>query len=225
MKQIEKVIQFLVNPQKDFIGSFEGQKESPSSSLHVGKEGVEKLRGDGKEDSTDPFVTTTKMLFDKERAGTEKVSVVLDEDWHNSNEPEFMFAGRHCVKGTEGAKLVGDLELYRWEENVHVLRANSLNVGSHPHYAQIMNTIVGDTEPTKIRVGVYGVWTNVKVEYLLLNLQTMPPKFPPTLLGVCEPLTAAPNAKMHEAALEKLDMLGVQIFYKIPAYLEWLGIN
>ena len=224
MKQIEKAIQFLVNPQKDFIGRMASDQDGPPSNLHVGKEAVTKLRGNGESNSVDPFVETTKLLFDSNRSGTEKVSVVLDEDWHNSNEPEFMFSGRHCVKGTDGAKLVGDLDLYRWEENVHVLRANSLNVGAHPHYGQILKTIVGDTEPTKIRVGVYGVWTSVKVEYLLLNLQTLPPKFPPTLLGVCEPLTAAPDKKMHEAALEKLEMLGVQIFYKIPAYLEWLGI-
>jgi hypothetical protein len=225
MKQIEKAIQFLVNPQKDFIGRMVSDQDGGFSSLHVGKEAIKKLRGDNKNNLEDPFVSTTKSLFDKERPGTEKVSVVLDEDWHNSNEPEFMFAGRHCVKGTDGAKLVGDLELYRWQENVHVLRANSLNVGAHPHYSQIMETIVGDTEPTKIRVGVYGVWTSVKVEYLLLNLQTLPPKFPPTLLGVCEPLTAAPDIKMHEAALEKLEMLGVQIFYKIPDYLRWMGIE
>lgn len=225
MDNIEKAIQFLVNPQRDFIGVKGYELSDIESSLHVGQESIKKLRGNGKPKSIDPFVDTVKLLFDRNIPGTEKLSVVIDEDWHNSNDPEFMFAGRHCVKGTDGAKLVGDLDKYRWEENVFILRTNSINVGTHPHYHQFMKTIVGDTRTEKMRVGAFGVWTNIKVEYLLLNLQTNFPNFPPALIGICEPLTATTDHRMHEAAIEKFELIGYRVFEEIPEYLEWMGLE
>ena len=44
-------------------------------------------------------------MFDANIPGSERISVVLDEDWHNSTHPEFEIFGRHCVKGTDGARL------------------------------------------------------------------------------------------------------------------------
>lgn len=225
MSKIEKAIQFLVSPQRDFIGHLPPDTTVPPNELHVGPDAIRKLRGEATAGSPDPFVDTTRLFFDPAIPGTERVHLILDEDWHNSNHPEFMFFGRHCVKGTEGAKLVGDLDDYRWQDNVHVIRANSMNVAHHPHYEQIMASIIGDTRPEHIRVGVYGVWTNVKVEYLLFNLQTLPPFFSPAFLGICEPLTATPNQRWHAAALEKFEMLGYQVFDNIPDYLRWMGLE
>jgi nicotinamidase-related amidase len=225
MSKIEKAIQFLVSPQRDFIGYIQTEDGRPPNVLHVGAEGVAKLRGKESDKEDDPFVNTTKRLFDANIPGSERISVVLDEDWHNSTHPEFEIFGRHCVKGTDGARLVGDLEDYRWEENVHVLRANSINVASDPRYAQILEDIVGKTRVDRIHVGVYGVWTNIKVEYLMLDLLTLPPRFPIECIGVCEPLTAAPEQRYQDSAMEKFSLMGFQLFDNIPDYLRWMGLE
>ena len=48
----DKVIQFLVGAQNDFIGRI-GSDETPPNNLHVGHEASVKLRGQG--GSPDPF--------------------------------------------------------------------------------------------------------------------------------------------------------------------------
>jgi len=67
---------------------------------------------------------------------------------------------------------------------MQILRANTIIVGQHVLYRQIMDTIIGDTRTEHMRVGVYGIWTSIKVEYLILSLQTLPPFFPPEAIGV-----------------------------------------
>ncbi len=225
MAQIEKAIQFLVCPQRDFIGHIETEDGKPPNALHVGVEAVRKLRGDGSANGSDPFVDTTLAFFDASIPGGERVSIVIDEDWHNSNSPEFEIYGRHCVKGTDGARLVGALEQHRWEDKVHVIRANSINLASHPRYAQVLDAICGKTRPERMRVGIYGVWTNIKVEYLAVNLMTFAPQLPTASIGVCEPLTAAPDPRWHDAAIEKLRLMGIQVFDTIPEYLRWMGLT
>jgi hypothetical protein len=88
-----------------------------------------------------------------------------------------------------------------------------------------LESIVGKTRPNRIHVGVYGVWTNIKVEYLLFNLLTLPPFFPLENVGVCEPLTAAPEQRWHDAAVEKFNLVGLQVFDNIPDYLKWMGLE
>lgn len=222
---IEKAIQFIVSPQRDLIGLPHERDDPDASDMYVGEEAVRKLRGYPTKGEPDPFVETTNKFFDTNIPGSERVSVVIDEDWHNSNHPEFMIYGRHCVKGTDGAKFVGKLESYRWEDKVHIIRANSINIANHPHFSEILQSIIGDTRPEHMRIGVYGVWTNIKVEYLLFNLHTLAPYFPPTLIGVCEPLTATPNQQWHDSAIEKFNLMGYQVFDDITTYLKWMGLE
>lgn len=220
MSEIEKVIQFLVCPQEDFIGRL-SNGSLPSNRLHVGAFATQRLRGNGMRGSSDPYVETVKALLGSGEA-SEKVHLVLDEDWHPRSCEEFPIFGSHCVKGSDGAKLVGDLEELRWHPRTHVIRANSLNIAATPRYREVLSEIVGGTRSERIRVGVFGVWTHVKVEYLLLNLTTMPPRFYD--VGVCGPLCASPDNKDHTAALKKFRALGYRVFDHIPEYLNWLGI-
>lgn len=222
---LEKVIQFLVSPQRDFIEPFETDDGQPPNKLHIGAEAVRKLRGDHAKGEPDPFIQTTLTLFDPGIPGSERVSVILDEDWHNSSDPEFQIYQPHCIKGSDGARLVGSLDDYRWEDNVYTIRANSINVSRHPHYRQILDTVCGKTPVERIRVGIYGVWTNIKVEYLALNLNTLAPCFSTSSIGICEPLTAAPDPRWHDASIEKLALMKFQVFHDIPSYLKWMGLE
>ena len=58
----EKVIQFLVSAQNDFIKRI-GSEETPPNELHVGHEATIKLRGQN--GSPDPFVETVARCFDE----------------------------------------------------------------------------------------------------------------------------------------------------------------
>jgi nicotinamidase-related amidase len=217
-----KAIQFLVSAQRDFIGRISTPDSKPNE-LHVGAEAVAKLRGDGR--GVDPFVDTTREILDGELASGERVQVVLDEDWHNANCPEFEVYGRHCVKGTDGASLIGELEDHRWEDNVHIIRANSINIASDPRYEQTLTKVCGSTPTDRVHVGLYGVWTNIKIEYLAVNLLTFPPHFPAANIGICEPLTATPNVAWHDGSIEKLRMMGFNVFDDVDGYLKWLGVR
>jgi nicotinamidase-related amidase len=221
----DKAIQFLVSPQRDFIGRIRTSDGKPPNSLHIGPNGVSKLRGDPKNGAQDALVETVRRIITTKLPSGEPIQVVLDEDWHNANCPEFAVFGRHCVKGTDGAALVGDLGELRWEDNVHVIRANSINIASDPQYSKTLDELCGSTPPDRIHVGIIGVWTNIKVEYLAVNLMTLPPCFAPERVGICEPLTAAPEKSWHDSAIDKLKMMGCQVFQDIPSYLRWMGIS
>lgn len=219
---IEKAIQFLVCPQEDFIGRL-STGALPNNKLHVGSFATGRLRGNGMKGASDPYVDTVKGLMDEANAGASRVHLVLDEDWHPHSCEEFPVFGQHCVKGSDGARLVGDLEELRWHPRTHVIRANSLNIASTPRYQEVLEEIVAGTRVERIRVGVFGVWTHVKVEYLLLNLTSMAPKF--CHVGVCGPLCASPNNEDHVNALKKFRALGYTVFDDIPSYATWLGVS
>lgn len=223
---IEKVIQFLVCPQNDFIGKIAKNAKKPNK-LHIGYKGALKLRGDDTRGEPDFFIETVKRFFDDTIDGNEKIYVVIDEDWHPLSCPEFKTFDSHCVKGSEGAKLPGELEQFRRHLRTRVIRANSINVASSPQYGKIINEICGDTRPSNIRIGVFGVWTHIKVEYLLFNLHTVPPKFYFSQMAVCEPLCASPHRESHNAAIKKFkDDFKIQVFENIDQYCaEWLGLN
>ncbi len=224
--QFEKVIQFLVCPQNDFISKIPKGAKRPNK-LHIGYHGSMKLRGDDSKGEPDFFVETVMRLFDEHIPENEKIYVVIDEDWHSLSCPEFKTFENHCVKGTEGAKLPGELEQFRRHRRTRVIRANSINVANSPGYSKILEELCGDTRPTNIRIGVFGVWTHIKVEYLLFNLHTLPPKFYFSQMAVCEPLCASPHRDAHNASIKKFKQdFKLKVFENIDDYCEeWLGLN
>jgi len=223
--QVEKVIQFLVCPQNDFIDRIEkGQKKK--NKLHIGYQGAIKLRGDDKSGEPDFFIEMVSRLYDERIRGTEKITVIIDEDWHPKSCVEFPVFGEHCVKGTEGARLPGRLEEFRRHPRTKVIRANSINIASSPNYRKTLEQVCGNTRINNIRVGVIGVWTHVKVEYLLFNLHTLWPKFFFNQLAVCEPLCASPFKEFHNLAIKKFQSFNIRIYDNIDNYCrDWLGLD
>jgi nicotinamidase-related amidase len=224
--QIEKVIQFLVCPQKDFIDKIEKGKRKPNK-LHIGYQGAIKLRGEEEKKEPDFFIETVIRMFDEKIEGSEKIYVIIDEDWHPRSCPEFEVFNPHCVKGTDGARLPGKLEEFRRHPRTRIIRANSINVASSLNYKKILEEVCGETRLSNIRVGVFGVWTHVKVEYLMFNLHTLPPKFFFTQMAVCEPLCASPQREFHNLAIKKFrNDFKTNIYDNIDQYCsEWLGLN
>ena len=232
MNDVKKYIQFLVSPQLDFIGKNKPVIEPDSSDridLYIGEEAIKRLRGTY---GFDPFVEISEYILKQSESSNGSLSVVLDEDWHNTNDPEFDVFKRHCIKGSKGASLPKELEEYRWNDYTYTIRANSINVASHRHYQQVLKSIMGTERPERftrtdeVRVGVYGVWTHIKVEYLLLSLSTMPPAiFPRQNIAVCAPLCASPDDADHVYAIEKFAKLGYTVCDDILGYLEWMGLK
>jgi nicotinamidase-related amidase len=224
--QIEKIIQFLVCPQNDFIERLELDQEQ-KNKLHIGYHGSLKLRGDQKNGEADFFIETVARIFNDNIEGSEKIDVIIDEDWHPKSCPEFEVFNPHCVKGTDGAKLPGKLEEFRRHPRTRIIRANSINVASSPNYTKTLEEVCGETRLSNIRVGVFGVWTHVKVEYLMFNLHTLPPKFFYNQMAVCEPLCASPQREFHNLAIKKFrNNFKINIYDNIDRYCsEWLGLN
>jgi nicotinamidase-related amidase len=223
--QIEKIIQFLVCPQNDFIDKIEkGQRKK--NKLHIGYQGAIKLRGDQNTEEPDFFIETVSRMFDDNIEGSEKISVIIDEDWHPKSCVEFPVFGEHCVKGSEGAKLPGKLEQFRRHPRTKIIRANSINIASSPNYRKTLEEVCGNTRVSNIRVGVVGVWTHVKVEYLMFNLHTLWPKFFFSQMAVCEPLCASPQREFHNVAIKKFHLFNIKVYESIDQYCsDWLGLN
>jgi nicotinamidase-related amidase len=212
----ERAVQFLVNAQEDYMGRLAAGAKPPNG-LHVGEAVVNRLRGNGGED---PFVDAARRIL-----ASGDVQVVLDEDWHNSNCDEFQVYGRHCVKGSDGARAVGAIEEHRFDDHVHVIRANSLNIASDERYHAVLKEVTDGVRPDRVRVGIMGVWTHTKVEILAIDLATLAPRFEKDAIGVCGPLCGSPDEADHLHALKKLRALGFRVFDEVGPYLEWLGVT
>lgn len=225
--QVEKTLQFLVCPQNDFIDGVDANgKTRAVNKLHVGPDGARKLRGDPARNEPDYFVETVSRFFDDQISGTENLTVIIDEDWHPKMCDEFAVFGPHCIKGQWGAELPGQLEEHRRHRRCQFIRANSINIASDHRYEKVLRQVCGNTKSDRIRVGVLGVWTHVKVEYLLIGLNTLWPNIPFSQMGVCEPLCAAPDKEMHRLALDKLRSFTVNVFGDRDDYCRnWLGLR
>jgi len=224
---VEKTIQFLVCPQNDFIDGVDVHGTSRAvNKLHVGPRAARKLRGDQVKNEPDYFVQTVSRFFNDTIPGTENLTVIIDEDWHPQSCDEFDVFGPHCIKGQWGAELPGELEEHRHHRRCQVIRANSINIASDHRYEKVLRQVCGNTRPDRIRIGVLGVWTHVKVEYLLIGLNTLWPGIPFGQMAICEPLCAAPDLEMHRFAIEKLRSFTVNVFNDIDDYCaNWLGLT
>jgi hypothetical protein len=205
-------------PIRDFWGLVAEKRR-----LHVGPGQVERLRGDGN-GRPDLFVRTVKRLYEGDTPVGGRLKVVLDEDWHPRSCSEFPIFGVHCVKGSQGAMLAGELQEYRWNNQTHVLRANSVFPAANPdEYRQLMEDVLEGEKPEYVKAGIMGVYTHIKVEYLAIALSTMWPWLSPGQIGICGPLCASKVQDDHDAGLKKMEVLGFRIFRELEPYLEWFG--
>jgi hypothetical protein len=71
-------------------------------------------------------------------------------------------------------------------------------------------------------VGVIGVWTNVKIHYLLYDLKTRGGLHN---LATCSRLVASPDRAAHEQTLRHLSaVLNVKVFDEVDQFLAFLGV-
>ncbi len=217
-----RLIQFFVCAQIDFVGVERELDAESRSGLYIGEEAVYKLRRSGVP-GDDPLVDyACNLLSDK----NQNSYFISDEDWHPEKWWEFeIFGGPHCVKGSLGAKLPLGLESHRWDERFSYIRANSIDTSADPRYSQILNKLTKDISKVDIKIAVAGVMSHIKLDYLVFNLLTTEPTFSPNQIAVCEFLCASQNVNDHKYAMRKFRQLGVNVFEKIEDFAAWADLK
>jgi nicotinamidase-related amidase len=205
--------------QNDFIAPLR-EGEAPPNKLHVGWE--EAARIVGRDPANGPLVRAVSAC-----ARAENVRMVYIRDWHDADDPrqrpELEFFGNHCLVGSDGAKFIDVLEAYsRDRRRAAIVDATGINDFEDTPLAEIIDAQLEDADRFTIPVGVIGVWTNVKVQYLLYDLKTRARLHN---LATCSKLVASPDRVAHGNSLRHLEeVLNVLVFHEIEPFLEFLGV-
>lgn len=206
--------------QNDFIAPIPSGQPIPNK-LHIGRE--ESLRLVGADPAKGPLVRALSAC-----ASAEHVRVVHIRDWHDPDDPrqqaELEFFGSHCIMGSHGAKFVDAVEAFsRDRGRSAIVDATGINDFEDTPLADTLEALVDDYSRAEVPVGVIGVWTNVKVHYLLYDLKTRAGFHN---LATCSKLVSAPDRVEHRNALRQLEtVLGVKVFHEIDEFLAFLGVR
>jgi len=220
LRQISRSLLICECLQNDFIAPIAAGQPLPNK-LHIGRD--ESLRIVGADPAQGPLVRTLTAC-----AAAEHVRIVHVRDWHDPDDPrqqaELDFFGPHCIMGTPGAQFVDAVEAFsRDRGRSAVVDATGINDFEDTPLAETLAALVENENRATLPVGVVGVWTNVKIHYLLYDLKTRAGFHN---LATCSKLVAAPDRVEHRNALRQLEtILGVRVFHDIDQFLEFLGIH
>jgi len=202
--------------QRDFVGLI-GPHDPLPDALHIGP--AEALRLVGSE----PEVGPVGQLLSWARAqapGT--LDVIHIRDAHDPTDPRqadhLRTFGRHCVRGEPGAELVFGASDAPGPHEVFVDATGLNDVYDTTLTAELQRVSAAAGVP--LRIGVVGVWTDAKVNFLLYDLKT---RLGFDALSTCSALTASASRVQHFNALEQLRrILGVEVFDSVGEFLAWL---
>src|SRR5262245_475377 len=206
--------------QNDFIAPIPSGKPPPNK-LHIGRD--EALRIVGADPAKGPLVRALSAC-----AAAEQVRIIHVRDWHDPDDPrqkaELEFFGPHCVMGSWGARFVDAIESFsRDRGRSAVVDATGINDFEDTPLTETLAALIEDEDRSTIPVGVIGVWTNVKVHYLLYDLKTRARLHN---LATCSRLVAAPDRVEHRSALRHLEtVLNVKVFHEVEEFLGFLGVT
>jgi nicotinamidase-related amidase len=206
--------------QNDFIAPIPAGRPAPNK-LHIGRD--EALRIVGADPARGPLVRALSACTQAEH-----VRVIHVRDWHDPDDPrqraELEFFGPHCVMGTWGARFVDAIESYsRNRSRSAVVDATGINDFEDTPLMETLAALIEDEDRARVPVGVIGVWTNVKVHYLLYDLKTRAGLHN---LATCSRLVAAPDRVEHRNTLRHLEsVLNVKVFHEIEEFLAFLGVT
>jgi serine/threonine protein kinase len=206
--------------QNDFIAPIPVGKPPPNK-LHVGRD--EALRLVGPDPASGPLVRALSAS-----AQADQVRIIHVRDWHDPDDPrqqaELKFFGPHCLMGTWGARFVDVIESYsRDRGRSAVVDATGINDFEDTPLMDTLAALIEDEDRATIPVGVIGVWTNVKVHYLLYDLKTRAGLHN---LATCSRLVAAPDRVEHRNTLRHLEtVLNVKVFHEVADFLNFLGVT
>ena len=196
--------------QHDFVAPV-GRYDSLPNLLHIGFEEARRLMGENP--GQGPVARVMRWAYQQPDA---QLKLVHIRDWHDARDPEqarhLAQFGAHCIKDTSGAAFAFD---------VANTAGKSVTVIDSPGLNDFLGTPLATALNVPKRVGVMGVWTEAKVNFLAYELRT---RFPDAEIAVCSALTASASRNGHFIALEQLQkLLGVRIIDSVGGFVDFLG--
>lgn len=225
------IVLFTQCLQNDFIRPLAAGERLPNA-LHIGREEARRIAGDDPEEG--PLARFLRAFDEGARASPRHASIHL-RDWHVAGDPtqaaHLGHFGGHCLAGTEGARFIAPVERI----------VGAAGPPGHARARVIDSPRLGDFDGTPLeatlrelagpdpnalaraKVGIVGVWTDVKVHYLAYDLHA---RLGIQRIAVASTLVASRSRTKHRAALEHMrEVLGVEVIDSIPEFLEWLEIG
>ncbi|MFX0095320.1 MAG: cysteine hydrolase family protein [Candidatus Hodarchaeota archaeon] len=192
--------------------------------VHISYDECQRLWSNGK---LEKFIRDAMELgMEYKLAKTNKKSIsqhyhfVHIRDWHDDVDPdpvqtqELKKFGKHCIKGTSGARFISPLHEKIQENREFNLIVNSDSLNSFVdtnldlHLESILST-TGCNSKEQVQIGIIGVATNIKVMFLAYDLAV---RFGYPNVYVCEDLCAGFSKEDHEQGLQYIEkVLEVQI--------------
>lgn len=205
--------------QRNFIERVEAHEPLPSA-LHVGHEESLRLMG------RDPLVGPIAQILNWARLQpTEHLDIIHIRDWHEDNagssDEDSAVIDQHCIAGTPGAALVlgFDKEVDQ-RPNEHIVDSTALNDFEDTNLMNLIEQIAQKKGRGALRIGVVGVWTEAKVQFLMYDLKT---RCHIDQLATCSALTASGSRSQHFNALEQMhSILGVSVHDSVGEFAEWM---
>lgn len=214
--QIPKAILLTQCLQNDFTALLEKYDPLPNA-LHVGYQESKRLLGEMVEYG--PIHSLIEWAYSVE---PDDLWIVHIRDWHDasdsSQKDHLRQFGSHCIQNTKGAEFVFESWLQEEQKKRHrIVDASGLNDFVKTNLEKIL-------EPLKehpLKVGISGVWTEAKVQFLAYDIKT---RYPQWEIAICSALTASSSIGMHFIALDQMkEILGIKIFPSIGAFTSFLN--
>lgn len=207
--------------QNDFVEPIQKHEPIPNL-LHVGYS--ESLRLMGENPSEGALVAFMEWAMGK---NSNELQIIHIRDWHNPTDPlqskHLEQFGEHCVQNTKGSEFVynsisGGVGNKEFLSNGSIVNASGLNDFYKTNLTSLLDNFTNTTD--EIQVGIIGVWTEAKVNFLAYELAT---RFPNFHIAICSALTASSSRSMHYISLDQMhDILGIKIIPSIGAFSEFL---
>src|SRR5688572_28501465 len=217
---MDRVVLFTQTLQNDFVRKLAPGEPLPNM-LHVGREESRRLLGEAPADG--PLARFLRAFAD----GARHVSVHI-RDWHSGEDAvqraHLEHFGAHCLRGSEGARFITPVEALIEESGGKAIVIDSPGLTDFegtPLAATLRDRVGADL--SRVKAGIVGVWTDVKVQYLAYELAT---RLGIERIAVSSALVASRSRARHRAAIEQLrEMLGVHVLDSTSEFLDWLEVD
>lgn len=210
-----KAILFTQCLQNDFVALLEKYDPLPNA-LHVGYQEAKRLLGEMIEYG--PVHSLIEWAYSVDE---DDLWIVHIRDWHDAGDPlqkeHLRQFGNHCIKNTKGAEFVFEPWIADRKRVHRIVNASGLNDFVDTDLADLLEPL----SKRKIKVGITGVWTEAKIQFLAYDIRT---RYPEWEIAVCSALSASSSIGMHFIALDQMrEILGVRTFPSIGAFTSFLN--
>lgn len=148
-----------------------------------------------------PFVKTQIDDFLKR-----KQAVIFTRDYHDKNDKEFLTFPPHCIKETDGSRIIDELVYALQKPNVYLIEKTRYSAF---HNTDLENLIQSIGKGKSLSFTVLGVCTNICVYFTAEELKNRDYK-----VTVHEEGVASFDEYAHHHALEQMtSVLGINVVY------------